>query len=230
VHESRRSLAKTLPRSQDSDGLIDVDLFSLKKTYRRYSGYYDYLFGPILHSGRRLTVSLANTSPKQRILEVGVGTGLSLPFYRPDSRVTGIDISPEMLKRARSRVARLNLDHVEALHEMDAENPSFPEASFDAVIAMYVISVVPNPDRLLSEMRRICKPGGNIFIVNHFVSERPLQRRLETMLRPMSKFLGFRPDMELDTLPMQADFPRIQVINTNMGGFFKVIHYRNGPI
>ncbi len=204
-----------------------MDIALLQKTYRRYANHYDYLFGPILHPGRRLTVSLANTKPHQQILEVGVGTGLSLPFYRPDSRVTGIDISPEMLDKARQRVAGCNLMHVEALHEMDAEHMDFPDATFDTVVAMYVASVVPNPHRLIDEMRRVCKPGGDIILVNHFASKQPVLRRIEAMLRPLSATLGFRPDMALESLFSAADLDRIQVINANFLGYWKLIHYRN---
>ncbi|TCT21469.1 class I SAM-dependent methyltransferase [Thiobaca trueperi] len=204
-----------------------MDIALLQKTYRRYANHYDYLFGPILHPGRRLTVSLANTKPHQQILEVGVGTGLSLPFYRPDSRVTGIDISPEMLDKARQRVAGCNLLHVEALHEMDAEHMDFPDATFDTVVAMYVASVVPNPHRLIDEMQRVCKPGGDIILVNHFASRQPVLRKIEAMLRPLSVTLGFRPDMALESLFDAADLQRIQVINTNFLGYWKLIHYRN---
>ena len=203
-----------------------MDLKLLQKTYRRYANHYDYLFGPILHPGRRLTVSLANTTPHQRILEVGVGTGLSLPFYRPDSRVTGIDISFEMLDKARQRVASGNLSHVEALHEMDAECMDFADASFDTVVAMYVASVVPNPNRLVDEMRRVCKPGGDIILVNHFASEHVLLGKLETMLRPLSAILGFRPDMALDTLTNGVDLNLIQIVNTNLLNYWKMIQYR----
>ncbi|MDQ5911456.1 MAG: SAM-dependent methyltransferase [Pseudomonadota bacterium] len=204
-----------------------MDLVSLRNTYRRYANYYDYLFGPVLHPGRKLAVTLANPQPDQRILEVGVGTGLSLPFYRTDSRVIGIDLSPEMLDKARQRVARHRLDHVEMLAEMNAEHLTFSDGLFDVVVAMYVASVVSNPGRMVDEMRRVCKPGGDIIIVNHFISEHILLQRIETLLRPLSGMLGFRPDMRLDSLPDYPDFYRVQIINTNFLGYWKVIHYRN---
>lgn len=206
-----------------------MDLASIQNTYRRYAGHYDLLFGAIMSQGRRLAVQLANPLPNQRILEVGVGTGLSLPYYRPDSRVTGIDISPEMLEKARARVERLGLQQVEALREMDAEALEFPDDSFDSVVAMYVASVVPNPDRMIDEMRRVCRAGGDIIIINHFSSKHPLLHGFEDMLRPLSRTLGFRPDMALDSLPEHDDFRRIQVINTNLFGYWKLVHYRNGP-
>ncbi len=207
-----------------------MDIPSIQNTYRRYAGHYDVVFGPIFHQGRKLAVELANPAPKQRILEVGVGTGLSLPFYRPDSQVTGIDISPEMLEKARKRVERQGLDHVEGLLEMDAEQMELESGAYDTVVAMYVASVVPNPDRLINEMRRVCRPGGEIIIINHFASKHPVLRRFEDLLRPLSRTLGFRPDMELDSLPEYDDFRRLQVINTNLFGYWKLVHYRNGPL
>src|SRR6202047_3985672 len=124
-----------------------MDLQDTLKTYRLYSGAYDFVFGPIFHPGRKEAVRIANTRPGQRILEVGVGTGLSLPFFRADSRVTGIDVSAEMLAKAGRRVTQRKLLHVDTLLEMDAENLSFRDNSFDSVIALYVASVVPNPAR-----------------------------------------------------------------------------------
>src|SRR5260221_2731404 len=153
-----------------------MDLQDTLKTYRLFSGSYDFLFGPVFHPGRKEAVRIANDRPGQRILEVGVGTGLSLPFFRKDAQVTGIDVSTEMLDKARRRVARRKLAHVEALVEMDAENLSFADDSFDSVLALYVASVVPNPARFAAEMRRGCVSRGPIFLVKHFPSEKPPRR------------------------------------------------------
>src|SRR5205814_10228432 len=140
---------------------------------------YDIFFGPVFHPGRKEAVRIANDRPRQHILEVGVGTGLSLPHFRKDSRVTGIDVSEEMLAKARRRAERLRLSHVEVLRVMDAENLEFPDNSFDAVLALYVASVVPNPARFAAEMRRVCIPGGTIVVVNHFTSEHLPARFIE---------------------------------------------------
>src|SRR6266478_2894199 len=129
-----------------------MDLQDTLKTYRLFSGSYDFLFGPVFHPGRKEAVRIANDRPGQRILEVGVGTGLSLPFFRKDAQVTGIDVSTEMLDKARRRVARRKLAHVEALVEMDAEDLSFADDSFDSVLALYVASVVPNPAPLAGKI------------------------------------------------------------------------------
>src|SRR5690242_15585243 len=129
-----------------------MDIEDTLRTYRLFSGSYDLVFGPVFHPGRKDAVRLANDRPSQRILEVGVGTGLSLPFFRGDARVTGIDVSAEMLAKARRRVEQRGLKQVEALMEMDAEAMSFEDNSFDAVLALYVASVVPNPARFAAEM------------------------------------------------------------------------------
>ncbi|OOG21370.1 SAM-dependent methyltransferase [Thioalkalivibrio denitrificans] len=202
-----------------------MDLPSIRSAYKRYALTYDAFFGPIFAGGRRMAVQLANTGPGQRILEVGVGTGLSLPDYREDARVVGIDVSPEMLKIARERSR--NLPQVEGLLEMDAEQLAFPDNSFDSVVAMYVASVVPDPRRLLSEMQRVCVPGGNVLVINHFASSHPVIRRMERGLRPLSKVLGFRTDMELDSLPALPGLERIDVRKANLFGYWKLVHYRH---
>lgn len=175
-----------------------MDLQDTLKTYRLFSGSYDLVFGPVFHPGRKEAVRLANDGPGQRILEVGVGTGLSLPYFRRDAEVTGIDVSAEMLVKARRRAARQQLSQVKAIVEMDAENLLFPDASFDAVLALYVASVVPNPARFAAEMRRVCRPGGTIVIVNHFTSDNWIMRAIEKRLAPLAGRIGFHADFPLD--------------------------------
>lgn len=204
-----------------------MDLGSVKRAYRRYSGVYDVLFGAVLNSSRRVAVELVNTLPHHRILEVGVGTGLSLPVYRRDARVVGVDVCREMLAKAHRRVAARNLSQVEALVEMDAQDMTFPAHAFDAVVAMYVLSVVPNPERLLSEMRRVCVPGGEIIVVNHFASEHRLVRLLERAVAPLSATIGFRPDLEFKALTELAAMEIIEVRDTNVIGGGKLIRFRN---
>src|SRR5437763_11989760 len=145
-----------------------MDLRDTIRTYRLFSGSYDIVFGPVFHPGRKEAVRTANVRPGQRILEVGVGTGLSLPFFRTDSHITGVDISAEMLAKARRRVGRQQLQNVEGLHVMDAEHLDFEDNSFASVLALYVASVVPNPARFAAEMRRVCIPARTIGLVNHF--------------------------------------------------------------
>src|SRR6202795_3754902 len=175
-----------------------MDLRDTIRTYRLFSGSYDIVFGPVFHPGRKEAVRIANDRPGQRILEVGVGTGLSLPHFRPDSHVTGIDVSAEMLAKAEARVARETLAHVDGLHLMDAEHLEFADNSFDAVLALYVASVVPNPARFAAEMRRVCIPGGTIVLVNHFTSENRLLRWAEKRLGRLAGKIGFHADFPLD--------------------------------
>ena len=121
------------------------------------------------------------------MLEVGVGTGLALPHYDSEKRITGIDLSAEMLARARDRVKVSGLTNVEALLEMDAEQTGFPDGSFDIAVAMFVASVVPHPRKLLLEMRRVVRPGGHILFVNHFAAERGPRWWAERALAPRSR-------------------------------------------
>jgi len=204
-----------------------VDLASVRRAYRRYAGVYDLVFGAVFESGRRAAVELLNGISCRRILEVGVGTGLSLPAYRRDKRIVGIDVSTEMLDRARQRAAARGLPQLEALLEMDAQDMDFPDNSFDAVVAMYVLSVVPNPERLLAEMQRVCVPGGDIIVVNHFASEHRLARLLERAMAPLSATIGFRPDLELKTMIELAGMEIVETRDTNLFGGWKLIRFRN---
>jgi len=206
-----------------------VNLESIRSTYRRHSRYYDTIFGPVLHPGRRYIVQALHLNSHERVLEVGVGTGLSLPLYPAIVRVTGIDISQEMLDIARNRVEEDQLGHVDELLEMDAEALEFPDASFDKVVAMYVISVVPNPTKVVDEMRRVCKPNGEIFIVNHFHSQRPIIREMENLLSPLSKLAGFRPDMDLGKFLHDTDLDVIEKRRTNFLGYWKILRCRRTP-
>jgi len=204
-----------------------LELNDTLRTYRLFAGSYDFLFGPIFHPGRKAAVQVANDRPQQRILEVGVGTGLSLPHFRRDARVVGIDVSKEMLAKARRRVERNRLAHVEALLEMDAERTSFEDNSFDAVLALYVASVVPNPERFAAEMRRVCKPGGSIVIVNHFTSANPIMHWLERGLAPLAKHIGFHADFPLDDFVRTGRLDVRAIRPSNMFGYWKLLRCIN---
>lgn len=198
---------------------------AVKAAYRRYATVYDALFGPVLQPGRKAVIEALDCRPGERVLEVGVGTGLSLPMYPPHVRVTGIDLSREMLEKARTRVRRRQLTNVEQLREMDAEAMDFPDASFDKVVAMYVVSVVEKPARLLDELHRVCKPNGEIFIVNHVRSSNRVVGAVEKSLARFSDQLGFHPDFELSSL-VNGSAQVEHVSNVNF--FWKVMRVRNG--
>jgi phosphatidylethanolamine/phosphatidyl-N-methylethanolamine N-methyltransferase len=198
-----------------------MQIEAVKAAYRRYARIYDAVFGPVLQPGRRAVLDVLRLKPGDRVLEVGVGTGLSLPLYPRSVRITGIDVSREMLEKARGRVAQRRLENVEALLEMDAEAMAFPDASFDKVVAMYVVSVVA---RLLEELHRVCRPDGEIFIVNHFRSNNRFLGALENALAGFSSQLGFRPDFDLrEVLP---DYQNGDVSRVNL--FQKIVRLRNG--
>jgi phosphatidylethanolamine/phosphatidyl-N-methylethanolamine N-methyltransferase len=197
---------------------------AVKAAYRRYARIYDVVFGAVLQPGRRAVLDALRLRPGDRVLEVGVGTGISLPLYPRDVRITGIDVSREMLEKARGRVARARLSNVEALLEMDAESMAFPDASFDKVVAMYVVSVVPRPAKLLEELHRVCRPDGEIFIVNHFQSENPIMGRLERALAGFSSQIGFNPDIDLRELVPAAGNGDVSRVNF----FWRMVRLRNG--
>jgi len=206
-----------------------LDIAAIEQAYRRYArfNFYYVCFGALFQPGRRAIVDRMDCSPGERILEVGVGTGLSLPLYPQNVNVVGIDISRDMLDQARVRQTRGGLEGAAELMVMDAENMAFADSSFDKVVAMYVASVVPNPARLVDEMRRVCKPGGQIFLVNHFHSRNPLLRSLERMLAPLSKQLGFRPDFSLDRFLGQTGLDAMNICPVNLFDFSTMVEARN---
>jgi len=203
-----------------------MQIEAVKAAYRRYARIYDAVFGPVLQPGRRAVLDSLNLKPGDRVLEVGVGTGLSLPLYPPDVRITGVDVSREMLEKARARVARRRLGNVDGLLEMDAEAMAFPDASFDKVVAMYVVSVVDRPARLLEELHRVCRPDGEIFIVNHFRSENRVLGTLEKAIGGFSPHLGFHMDFEMRDLLPAAHNGGVSISRVNL--FWKVVRLRNG--
>jgi phosphatidylethanolamine/phosphatidyl-N-methylethanolamine N-methyltransferase len=204
-----------------------LTLETVKTAYRRYASVYDFLFGRLCEPGRRKAIDLVNNRPDQRILEVGVGTGLALPMYRLDATVVGIDLSPEMLEKARARVARDNTGNIEALIEMDAENLEFDDSSFDCVFAVYVASVVPNPTKLVAEMQRVCVPGGDIVVVNHFASDSGVLSWIEKATASLSQFIGFKPDFRYDDFVRLSGMELLANHSASALGIWRVLHFKN---
>jgi len=204
-----------------------VNLEDALRAYRGYAPAYDVLFGPVFHPGRRAAVALANYRPRQRVLEVGVGTGLSLSYFRPDARVVGIDLSPEMLAKARRRIARRPPAADVELMLMDAQELRFPDNSFDVVLALYIASVVPDPARLGAELRRVCVPGGRIVLVNHFTSGNPLVRGFERGLGRLAGWLGFQADFPLEDFVEAAQLDVREVSPSNIFGYWRLLRCVN---
>lgn len=171
---------------------VQMDEDAVRTAYRRWAPIYDHTFGRISTAGRRNAVELINGSTG-RVLEVGVGTGLSLPEYGRHLDITGIDLAPEMLEKARERVAACNLDNVSGLYEMDAGRLSFADASFDTVVAMYVMTVVPDPEAVMRELARVVKPGGQVLLVNHFSQRDGVRGFIERSMAPFGDRLGWHP-------------------------------------
>ena len=170
---------------------------AVTSSYRRWAPVYDHTFGAFTRIGRRRVVDHIN-SRGGSVLEVGVGTGLSLPNYGDTVQVTGIDFSAEMLAKAQEKVDRLGLTAVVALRQMDARHLDFPDASFDVVVAMHLVSVVPDPEQVVAEMARVCKPGGEVVILNHFLHEDGALAALGRRFAPLADTLGWHSDFPKD--------------------------------
>jgi phosphatidylethanolamine/phosphatidyl-N-methylethanolamine N-methyltransferase len=169
-----------------------MDERQVREAYRRWAPTYDRTFGWIANAGRRHAVELINQRTGS-VLEVGVGTGLSLPMLARHLQVYGIDLSPHMLERARQRVRELGLTNVKSLQEIDATSTPFADATFDTVVAMYVMTVVPEPERVMIELARVVKPGGAVILVNHFSQDEGVRGWIERRLAPFGAKLGWRP-------------------------------------
>jgi phosphatidylethanolamine/phosphatidyl-N-methylethanolamine N-methyltransferase len=184
--------------------VIAVENHFVERVYEKLASVYDLIFGPTLHPGRLVARDRMEIQPGSHILEVGVGTGINASLYPRNCHITGIDLSASMLDKARERVARQGLRNVR-LMEMDAAKTTFADDTFDIVYAPYLISVVPDPVRVACEMRRVCKPGGKIVILNHFRSANPVLSRMERAISPLTVHIGFKSDLDLPAFLAQAE-------------------------
>ncbi len=182
------------------DTLTQMTQEMVRRAYARWAPVYDTTFGLVSRYGREKTVDFINRRRPGRVLEVGVGTGISLPRYDPDIEVTGIDLSAEMLAKARARVTRRGLANVAALEEMDAAAMAFENDGFDVVVAMHVMTVAPDPERVMHELARVCRLGGEVMVINHFSRDRGMRGFIEKTASGFAGLLGWRPEFPLDAV------------------------------
>ncbi len=202
-----------------------MDEADVREAYRRWAPVYDYTFGKISTTGRRHAVEIIN-SGSGKVLEVGVGTGLSLPEYKSHLEITGIDLAPEMLERARERVAAEKLTNVAGLYEMDAGNLQFPDASFDTIVAMYVITVVPDPEKVMRELARVVKPGGEVMLVNHFSQDDGVRGWVERRMAPFADLVGWHSVFDDSRVMVCDDLKLIERRSLRPWGLFTMMRFR----
>ncbi len=183
--------------------MAEIDISTVARAYARWAPIYDFVFGAVFDAGRKASIRAAERIGG-RILDVGIGTGISLPDYGRAHRIVGVDYSEPMLRKAHERVAEHKLAHVDALAVMDAQQLGFPDGFFDAVVAQYVITTVPDPEAALGEFARVTKPGGEIILVNHLGAEAGPRRVFEQGFAPMARRLGWRPEFRWERLARWA--------------------------
>src|SRR5215213_7770675 len=202
--------------------VIAVENHFVERVYEKLANVYDLIFGPTLHPGRLVARDRMGIRPNDRILEVGVGTGINTSLYPKNCHITGIDLSTGMLDKARERVKREGLRNVR-LMEMDAGALTFADDSFDIVYAPYLVSVVPDPVKVVREMRRVCRPGGKIIVLNHFRSANPILSRLERAISPFTVHIGFKSDLDLPGFLAQAELKPISIEKVNVPKIWSLV-------
>ena len=196
----------------------------MKRLYSFYSPFYDYVFGKVLEPGRREAFKYLSNRPHQKILEIGIGTGTSLQLYPPHTHIVGIDISEGMIKKARARLAAHQNGHKVELHVMDACNLKFPDNSFDAVMASYVITTVPDPQKLCREILRVLRPGGQIVAVQHSRGENGhLLEKAKDVLAPLFVRIGFTTDLDVIKVMRESGMCIEHICGCNMFHLHRLI-------
>jgi len=217
--------------AQLNDATTDLDQYKVEKAYDRWAPIYDLVFGAVFRQGRSMAIATANKLGG-RVLEVGVGTGISLPEYAPGVRVFGIDISAAMLAEAQKRVDKLRLRNVDGLAVMDAANLDFPDGAFDVVMAQYVLSAVSNPEATMDEFARVLKPGGEIILLSRVSAESGIRHFIEQGVAPLAHRLGWRTDFGWDYFARWAERPHGMQLAERRPipplGHFSLIRFRKG--
>lgn len=176
---------------------MTIERDQIQRVYTKHAGVYDKVFGRVFQDSREAVVRNLKVAPGERVLEVGVGTGLCLPLYPANSDITAIDLSEPMLEQAAARVQDLGLTNVKLLH-MDAGDMQFADSTFDIVIAAYVVTAVPDYRKLMEEMVRVSRPGGRLILLNHFTQDSPIIAAVEKAISPICTRIGFRTDLSVD--------------------------------
>jgi phosphatidylethanolamine/phosphatidyl-N-methylethanolamine N-methyltransferase len=203
-----------------------MDLHKVERVYTSYAGVYDKIFGKVFHEGRESAIRNLNVQPNERILEVGVGTGIALPMYPRHCEIVAIDFSEGMLEIARKRTAEHHMNHV-TLHRMDAGAMQFEDNTFDTVVAAYVVTAVPDYRKVVSEMIRVCRPGGRIIMLNHFSNENKMVAAVEKVISPLTKHLGWRTDLSLDNVLEGTELQIARKQNVNPLRFWALVECVN---
>src|SRR5689334_18580512 len=220
THESEEILGSDAATRALSVTVVENDFVA--RVYENLAWVYDLVFGPALHPGRVDAIRRMGIKAGDRVLEVGVGTGINAALYPRDCSVTGIDLSSSMLEKARDRVARKGVRNVRLL-QMDAANLKFADDVFDIVYAPYVISVVPDPVAVAREMRRVCRPGGRIIILNHFRSSNRVMARFERVISPLTVHIGFKSDLDLPAFLAQAELKPVSIQKVNVPRIWSLV-------
>ena len=205
-----------------------MDQNSIIKSYKRVSSFYDYTFGKVFKPGQRALIEKMSCNDSDIVLEIGIGTGASFQFYPDKTNVIGIDISPDMLDLAKEKIKNNKIEN-KYISMMNGEHLSFPDNTFDKVVAMYVMSVTQNPKSLVEEMKRVCKDDGDIYLVNHFSSESDKfwVKALEKGLMPISKILGWKPYFPFSEFNNYANLNVQEVSKVNIFNYWNIIHATN---
>ena len=205
-----------------------MDQNSIIKSYKRVSSFYDLTFGQVFRPGQKAIIKKMDCIESDNVLEIGIGTGSSLQYYPKETKVVGIDISPDMLEVAKKRIVKDKIQNKHILL-MNGERLSCPDNSFDKVVGMYVVSVTQNPQILVEEMKRVCKNDGDIYIVNHFSTEEDnsFVKMFEKGLMPISKILGWKPYFPFDEFNAYANLDVLEMSKVNLFNYWNIIHASN---